>query len=105
MRYFRERLRRIPTLYLAICVAAIDVVVIGAGVPFELCCRRAVTQHANDSGMLIVLLLGNLALLALVIAGMCASTLLMGRGAFSLTRLVRRRVPAAVPVRSRRSGY
>lgn len=105
MRYFRERLRRIPNLYLAICVAAVDVVVVAAGVPFELCCRRAVTQHANEPGVLVMLLLGNLGLLALVVLGMAASTLLMGRGAFGLTRLVRRRVPAPVPVRSTRSGY
>lgn len=102
MRYFRERLRRIPNLYLAICVALVDLIVVAGGIPFEICCRQVASQHNSDILVLVGLLAGNVGLLALVAFGMLASTILMGRGAFGLTGLLRRRVPAAVPVRSKR---
>lgn len=105
MRYFSERLHRIPNLYLAICVALVDLIIVAGGIPFEICCQRVVSQHSGSIPLLLGFLAGNVGLLALVVLGMVASTVLMGRGAFSLTRLVRRRAPVFVPVRSKRSGY
>jgi hypothetical protein len=105
MRYFRERLRRIPNLYLAICVAVVDVVIVAGGIPFELCCQRVAQQHSGNVPLLLGILAGNLGMLALVIVGMIASTVLMGRGAFGLGRLLRRRVPVPVAVRAKQPRY
>lgn len=105
MRYFRERLRRIPNLYLAICVALVDLTIVAGGIPFEICCQRVVSQHSNSIPVLVGILAGNLGLLALVALGMMSSTVLMGRGAFGLTRLLSRHAPAFVPIRSKRSPF
>jgi hypothetical protein len=88
-----------------VCVAVVDVVIVAGGIPFELCCRRVAQQHSGNVPLLLAMLAGNLGLLALVTVGTAASTVLMGRGAFGLGRLFRRRLPVAVPVRARRVRY
>jgi hypothetical protein len=105
----RALLGRIRSPYLAAYVALTDVLLWTAALPFELYCRSAIVQRQSDTGFLLLVLLANVVLLALIGAAAFALGELMRRGlnrpVRMLTQRVLSRIPAFVPVRSKRSGY
>lgn len=89
MRYLRQTLRRIPTTYLAIYVAAADITLLAGAIPFELYLQRTAVQNNADMRVLLLLLLANLAMLLFALSGMFASSLLLGRGALKVSTVLK----------------
>ncbi len=91
MRYVRERLERIPTLYLLAYVTIADVTLFAGIVPFELYCRSAMGTHRTDPSFLLAILGANILLILFLLSAMCAASVLLGRG-------VRRAARVTLPV-------
>jgi hypothetical protein len=89
MRYLRQRLERIPTLFLMVYVVLADLVMVLGIVPFELYCRAALVQHRNDVGFLLEILAANAVLVVFLLSAMAIASLALGRGVLFAVRTLK----------------
>ncbi|HET7813300.1 MAG TPA: hypothetical protein VFL13_02875 [Candidatus Baltobacteraceae bacterium] len=76
----------VRTRYLCACVVVSDAALLGAGVPLQKYSWGLVHTPAADVHSILLALLGNLALLAVLLCGFAAATIVAQRGAFLLVR-------------------
>lgn len=76
----------VRTRYLCACVVVSDAALIGAGIPLQKYSWSLANSQGADVNAILLALLGNLALLAVLVCGFIAATVLAQRGAFLLVR-------------------
>lgn len=76
----------VRTRYLCACVVASDAALLGAGIPLQKYSWGLAHAPGADVNSILLALLGNVALLAVLLCGFISATIVAQRGAFLLVR-------------------